>query len=60
LTDLPEENRIRANISQSSGIIPDDVNTPCHKRNKNNIPQPAVLIGHSDIKNMELKFRGDG
>jgi hypothetical protein len=59
LTDLPEENCIRANISQSCGIIPDDVNTPCHKRKKKSIPQPAALIGHIHIKNMELKFLGD-
>jgi len=59
LTDLPGENCIGANISQSSGIISDDVNTPYHNRNKNRIPQPAALIEHSDRKNMELKIRGD-
>jgi hypothetical protein len=32
LTDLPGENCITANIWQSSGTIPDEVNTPCHKR----------------------------
>jgi hypothetical protein len=45
----------RANTSQFSGIIPDDVNTLYHNTNKKNISQPVALIGRNNVTKMMLE-----